>query len=80
MVKLNPYRYRNGDFYKLTWLLNNFEKGSLYMKKILIISLSIVLMLGLVACGKNAEGDESINKEEPVETHHPDAHHSGDHH
>ena len=50
------------------------------MKKILIISLSIVLMLGLVACGKNVEGEESINKGEPVETHHPDAHHSDEHH
>ena len=50
------------------------------MKKILIILLSIILMLGLVACGNNVEGDESINKENPVETHHPDAHHSGDHH
>ena len=50
------------------------------MKKILIISLSIVLMLGLVACDKNVEGEESIKKEEPVETHHPDAHLSGDHH
>ena len=50
------------------------------MKKILIISLSIVLMLGLVACGKNNEEDESINKEEPVETHHPDAHHTDEHH
>ena len=49
------------------------------MKKILIISLSIVLMLGLVACGNNVEGDESIKKEEPVETHHPDAHHSDEH-
>lgn len=50
------------------------------MKKILIISLSIVLMFGLVACGNNVEGDESIKKEEPVETHHPDAHHSDEHH
>ena len=50
------------------------------MKKIMIISLSIVLMLGLVACNKNNKEDESINKEEPTETHHPDAHHSGDHH
>ena len=80
MFKLNPHRYRNGDFYKLILLLNNFEKGSLYMKKMIIISLSIVLMFGLVACGKNNEEDESINKEEPVETHHPDAHHSDDHH
>lgn len=50
------------------------------MKKILIISLSIVLMLGLVACDKNVEGEESINKEEPVETHHQDAHHTDEHH
>ena len=50
------------------------------MKKILIISLLIILVIGLVACGKNNEEDESINKEEPVETHHPDAHHSDDHH
>ena len=50
------------------------------MKKIIIISLSIILMISLVACDKNNEEDESINKEEPVETHHPDAHHSGDHH
>ncbi len=50
------------------------------MKKILIISLSIVLMLGLVACNKNNEEDGPINKEEPVETHHPDAHHSDEHH
>lgn len=50
------------------------------MKKILIISLSIVLMLGLVACNKNNEEDESIKKESPVETHHPDAHHSDDYH
>ncbi len=50
------------------------------MKKILIISLSIVLMFGLVACDKNVEGEESINKEEPVETHHPDAHHTDEHH
>lgn len=28
MVKLNPYRYRNGDFYKYIWffLLLNFFK------------------------------------------------------
>lgn len=50
------------------------------MKKILIISLSIVLILGLVACKKNNEENKSINKEEPVETHHPDAHHSDEHH
>ena len=50
------------------------------MKKILIISLSIVLILGLVACKKNNEENKSINKEEPVATHHPDEHHSGDHH
>ena len=50
------------------------------MKKILIISLSIVLMLGLVACKKNNEENKSINKEEPAETHHQDAHHSDDHH
>lgn len=50
------------------------------MKKILIISLSIVLMFGLVACGNNVEGDESIKNEEPVEAHHPDAHHSDEHH
>ena len=50
------------------------------MKKILIISLSIIMVIGLVACGKNVEGDESIKKGEPVETHHPDAHHSDEHH
>lgn len=50
------------------------------MKKILIISLSIILILGLVACKKNNEENKSINKEEPAETHHQDAHHSDDHH
>lgn len=50
------------------------------MKKILIISLSIVLMLGLVACNKNNEENKSINKDEPAENHHPDAHHSDEHH
>ena len=50
------------------------------MKKILIISLSIILILGLVACKKNNEENKSINKEESVDTHHPDAHHSDDHH
>ena len=50
------------------------------MKRILIISLSIVLILGLVACKKNNEENKSINKEEPVDTHHLDAHHSDDHH
>lgn len=50
------------------------------MKKILIISLSIVLILSLVACKKNNEENKSINKEEPAETHHQDAHHSDDHH
>lgn len=80
MFKLNPYRYRNGDFYKLIWTLNNFWKRSLCMKKILIISLSIILMISLVACDKNNEEDESIKKENPVETHHPDAHHTDEHH
>lgn len=50
------------------------------MKKILIISLLFGLMVGLVACNKNNEENKSINKEEPVETHHPDEHHSDDHH
>lgn len=50
------------------------------MKKILIISLSIVLILGLVACNKNNEENKSINEEEAIETHHPDAHHSDEHH
>ena len=50
------------------------------MKKILIISISIVLILGLVACNKNNEENKYINKDEPAENHHPDAHHSGDHH
>ena len=50
------------------------------MKKILIISLSIVLILGLVACNKNNEENKSINREEAIETHHPDAHHSDEHH
>ena len=36
------------------------------MKKIMIISLSIVLMLGLVACNKNNKEDKSINKEEQL--------------
>ena len=50
------------------------------MKRILIISLSIVLIPGLAACNKNNEENKSINKEEPVETHHPDEHHTDDHH
>lgn len=50
------------------------------MKIIIIISLLLSLMVGLVACKKNNEENKSINKEEPVDTHHPDAHHSDDHH
>ena len=50
------------------------------MKKIIIISLLLSLMVGLVACGKNDDGDKPIGKEDPVATHHPDEHHSGDHH
>lgn len=49
-------------------------------KKILIISLSIIMMIGLVACNKNGEEDESIQKDNPVQTHHPDEHHTDDHH
>ncbi len=50
------------------------------MKKIIIISLLLSLMVGLVACGKNDDGDKTITKEDPVATHHPDEHHSDDHH